>query len=336
MGRAYYLFNPGRLSRTDNTLKYTPFPREEEPNPKPRFIPINDVTALYAFGSLDANSALYNFLGKQHVPVHFFDYHEHYTGSFSPREHLLAGKMVIEQTKAYLNPKRRLGIAQALVDAATFNMLKTLRYYSNRGRELSAELLQLEGLRQNLPDVRDVPELMGIEGNSRQSYYSAFDKIVDGYAWDGRRKRPPVNELNALVSFGNAMCYAICVDGIYNSQLNPTISYLHEPGYRRYSLALDISEIFKPLLVDRLIFRLCNKRELRDEHFDVVDDACFLSERGRKVYLRAWEERLDQTIEHRTLGRRVSYRRLIRLECYRLAKYVLGMDERYEPFRAWW
>ena len=336
MGRAYYLFNPGRLSRTDNTLKYTPFPREEEPNPKPRFIPINDVTALYAFGSLDANSALYNFLGKQHVPVHFFDYHEHYTGSFSPREHLLAGKMVIEQTKAYLNPKRRLGIAQALVDAATFNMLKTLRYYSNRGRELSAELLQLEGLRQNLPDVRDVPELMGIEGNSRQTYYSAFDKIVDGYAWDGRRKRPPVNELNALVSFGNAMCYAICVDGIYNSQLNPTISYLHEPGYRRYSLALDISEIFKPLLVDRLIFRLCNKRELRDEHFDVVDDACFLSERGRKVYLRAWEERLDQTIEHRTLGRRVSYRRLIRLECYRLAKYVLGMDERYEPFRAWW
>ncbi len=336
MARAYYLFNPGRISRADNTLKFTPFATESEPEPKTRFIPVNDVTALYAFGSLDANSALYNFLGKQHIPVHFFDYHEHYTGSFSPREHLLAGKMVIEQTKAYLNPKRRLAVARALVDGATWNMLKNIRYYGNRGRDLAIEIEQLEGLRQNLPNVSDVPELMGVEGNSRQTYYSAFDRIIDGYAWDGRRKRPPVNELNALVSFGNAMCYAVCVDGIYNSQLNPTISYLHEPGYRRYSLALDVSEIFKPLLVDRLIFRLCNKRELRAEHFDFVDDACFLSERGRKVYLRAWEERLDQTIEHRTLGRRVSYRRLIRLECYKLAKHLLGMEESYEPFRAWW
>lgn len=336
MSRAYYLLNAGRISRRDSTLKFTPAPSETQPDPKPRYIPVNDVSALYAFGSLDANSALYNFLGKAKIPVHFFDYHEHYTGTFSPREHLLAGKMVIEQTKAYLSPKRRLGIARALVDAATFNMSKTLRYYGNRGRELGSHIEHLESLRQNLTDAADVGELMGLEGNCRQTYYDAFDQIVDGFAWRGRRKRPPTNELNALVSFGNAMCYAICVDGIYNSQLNPTISYLHEPGFRRFSLALDIAEIFKPLLVDRLIFRLCNKRELRAEHFDLVDDACFLAERGRKVYLRAWEERLDQTIEHRTLGRRVSYRRLIRLECYKLAKYVLGMDESYGPFKTWW
>ena len=336
MARAYYLFNPGRLSRADNTLKYTPYPSEEEPEPKPRYLPVNDVSALYAFGSLDANSALYNFLGKQKIPVHFFDYHEHYTGTFSPREHLLAGKMVIEQTKAYLSPKRRLGIARGLLDAATFNMSKNLRYYSGRGRALDAPIAHLDALRQNLSAASDVSELMGLEGNCRQVYYAAFDEIVDGYAWEGRRKRPPVNELNALVSFGNAMCYAICVDGIYNSQLNPTVSFLHEPGYRRFSLALDVAEVFKPVLVDRLIFRLCNKRELRDEHFDFVDDACFLSERGRKVYLRAWEERLEQTIEHRTLKRRVSYRHLVRLECYKIAKHVLGMEPAYEGFRTWW
>ncbi len=335
MPRAYYLFNPGRMSRRDNTLKFTAVNADGVVG-ETRYIPVEDVSALYVFGSLDTNSALYNFLGREHIPVHFFDYYQHYTGSFSPREYLLAGKMVVEQTKAYLNKKRRVAIATGLIEGATFNMLKTLRYYGNRGRDVSAAVGGLEDLRQNLPNVMEVAELMGIEGNCRQQYYEAFDEIVDGFAWDGRKKNPPRGELNALVSFGNAMCYALCVDAIYNSQLNPTISYLHEPGTRRYSLALDVSEVFKPILVDRLIFRLCNKREIREEHFDIVDGASFLSDTGRKVFLRAWEERLDQTIEHRKLGRRVSYRRLVLLECYKIAKHVLGMEPAYEPFKIWW
>jgi CRISPR-associated protein Cas1 len=159
---------------------------------------------------------------------------------------------------------------------------------------------------------------------------------VPGYAWEGRRKRPPANELNALVSFGNSLCYSVCLDAIYNSQLNPTISFLHEPGVRRYSLALDVSEIFKPMLVDRLIFRLCNKRELTERDFDFVDDACFLSERGRKTFVTAWEAKLKDGIQHRKLNRRVTYRHLIRLECYKIAKYVMKMEDSYEPFHAWW
>jgi CRISPR-associated protein Cas1 len=139
-----------------------------------------------------------------------------------------------------------------------------------------------------------------------------------------------------MISFGNALCYTICLDAIYNSQLNPTISYLHEPGFRRFSLALDISEIFKPLLVDRLIFRMCNKREIRKEHFDYIDQACFLSPRGRKLFVKAWEERLQQSIQHRKLNRKVSYRHLLRLDCYKLAKHLIGMETHFSPFKAWW
>lgn len=142
--------------------------------------------------------------------------------------------------------------------------------------------------------------------------------------------------MNALISFGNSLCYTVCLDAIYNSQLNPTLSYLHEPGTRRYSLALDISEIFKPILVDRLIFRLCNRKEIRTEHFDRVDGACFLSPAGRKIMVQAWEERLQQTIHHRKLDRKVSYRHLLRLDCYKLAKYLLGMEPVFEPFTIWW
>ena len=335
MKKAYYLFNPGRMSRRDNTLKFEPTTESDKPA-KPRYLPVEGVSALYIFGSVDANSALFNYLGQKHIPVHFFDYYKHYTGSFSPREYLLAGKMLVAQTDAYRNKKHRLKIAHALVEGATFNMLKNLRYYSNRGKNIEQQTLQLEALRQEIPNTHSIQELMGIEGNSRQNYYTAFDEIVDGYAWEGRRKRPPKNELNALVSFGNSMCYTLCLDAIYNSQLNPTISYLHEPGVRRYSLALDVAEIFKPILVDRLLFRLCNRRELREEHFDFIDHACFLSERGRKVFVKAWEDRLQQSIQHRKLNRAVSYRHLVRLECYKIAKHLLGMEETYTPFKAWW
>ncbi len=85
MKKTYYLFNPGRLSRTDNTLKFTPVDEQNQELP-PRYIPVESVEDLFVFGSLDANSALYNFLGKNDISVHFFDYYENYTGSYMPRD----------------------------------------------------------------------------------------------------------------------------------------------------------------------------------------------------------------------------------------------------------
>ena len=123
---------------------------------------------------------------------------------------------------------------------------------------------------------------------------------------------------------------------IYHTQLNPTISFLHEPGYRRYSLALDLSEIFKPILVDRTIFRVLNKKEIRKQHFDKNINSCFLTQSGKKVYLRAWEERLSETIKHRTLNKHVSYKHLVKLECYKVAKYILKDEDEYNAFKIWW
>ena len=336
MKKAYYLFNPGRMSRKDQTLCFDPVQTAENPDPQKRYLPVNGVSALYVFGSVDANSAMYNFLGQQQIPVHFFDYYQHYTGSFQPRVHLLAGQMIIAQARTYLSKKKRMQLARHFVEGATFNMLKNLRYYQNRGRDLEKQIDNITGLRLQIPEAGDIEELMGIEGASRQMYYEAFDHIVEDFTWESRRKRPPQNELNALVSFGNSMCYTACLDGLYNSQLDPTISFLHEPGYRRFSLALDIAEIFKPILVDRLIFKLCNRKILKADHFDHVDEACFLSETGRKIFVQQWEERLQQTIQHRKLNRIVSYRHLIRLECYKLSKQLIGIGPDYEPFKIWW
>ncbi len=190
MKRSYYLFNAGRMSRKDNTLKFTPTD-EDGIEGVPRYIPVETVDNLYVFGSLDANSALYNFLGQNHISVHFFDYYEHYTGSFMAKEYLLAGKMQIEQTKAYTNKKKRIEIAQKFVDGGAFNMLKNLKYYNNRSKDVSVQVAQIESHQLNIPLTTHVDELMGLEGNIRQAYYDAFETIIDDFSMDGRSKQPP-------------------------------------------------------------------------------------------------------------------------------------------------
>jgi CRISPR-associated protein Cas1 len=340
MKQTKYLFNPGRLSRQDNTLKFTPVD-EEGNEDQPRFLPVEQVSDLYIFGSLDANSALYNFLGKEGIAVHFFDYYEHYTGSFMPREYLLAGKMQVEQTKHYVSAKKRLIVARAFIEGAASNILRVLKYYQNRQNDrrpcdLSDSIRTVEQLLASIPTATDVPMLMGIEGNIRQTYYGCFDAILgETFCMDGRSKRPPQNELNAMISLGNMLCYSACLSMIYHTQLNPTISFLHEPGARRYSLALDMAEIFKPILIDRLIFRMVNKRQLQPSDFRMEVGGCVMKDAARKRFLQAFDESLKETIKHRSLGRNVSYKHLIKLECYKLQKHLLGMEE-YKPFKAWW
>lgn len=334
MKKTYYLFNPGRLSRKDNTLKFTPVD-ENGREGTPKYIPVEGVSDLYCFGSLDTNSAMYNFLGKQHISVHFFDYYEHYTGSFQPKEYLLAGKMQIQQTQHYLDPYKRLKIAKRFVEGAAYNISKNLRYYLNREKDVQHELDKIQLLSKSIEISEDVAELMGIEGNIRQVYYDAFDKILSGHSMGGRTKQPPLNPVNALISFGNMMCYTLCLDQIYHTQLNPTISFLHEPGFRRYSLALDLAEIFKPILVDRTIFRVLNKKELQTKDFDMQVNKVVLKESGKKTFIRAFEERLNETIKHRTLNKHVSYKHLVKLECYKLSKHLLEIES-YKPFKIWW
>lgn len=334
MKKSYYLFNPGRMSRKDNTLKFTPVDEEGQEG-APKYIPVESVDNLYTFGSLDANSALYNFLGKAQISVHFFDYYEHYTGSFMPKEYLLSGKVLIAQSENYSKSRKRIVLAQKFIEGAAFNMLKNLRYYNNRAKDTTPQIERIEKLAQQICDTTDIEMLMGLEGNIRITYYQAFDLIINDFEMGNRSKQPPSNEVNAMVSFVNMMCYTLCLDMIYHTQLNPTISFLHQPGFRRFSLALDMAEVFKPLLADRLIFALLNKKVIQKNDFDHRLNYCLLKSSGQKKVVKAWDEKLNETIKHRSLGRSVSYKHLVKLECYKLVKHILGMEE-YKPFKAWW
>ena len=145
----------------------------------------------------------------------------------------------------------------------------------------------------------------------------------------------PDNMINSLISFVNSLIYSKTLTEIYHTQLNPTISYLHEPGSRRYSLCLDISEIFKPLIGDRLIFSLLNKNQITENSFTKELNFLHLKKEASQLIVNELEKKLQSTIMHKDLHRKVSYQYLIRLEAYKLIKHLIGEKE-YEGFKMWW
>lgn len=335
MNKTYYLFHASELERSQNTIKVTLLADDIGDKERVRYLPVEQVEDIFVMNALRMNSALLDFLGKNGIAVHFFDYYENYTGSFFPKIQLLSGKLHVEQALAYHDHERRMKIAREFILAGSFNMRRNLLYYNRRGVDVKEREEAINELRKILPNTKDIPELMGIEGNIRQHYYAAFANIIPLMDWFSRQKRPATDPVNALISFGNAILYAKIITQIYHTQLLPTVSFLHEPGERRFSLALDISEIFKPIFVDRLVFRLFNKMELTADNFELVEDAYFLKEKGKKIFLNAWEELMATTIMHPRLKRKVSYLRLIRLEAYKLIKDILQVEP-YAGFKMRW
>jgi CRISPR-associated protein Cas1 len=212
-------------------------------------------------------------------------------------------------------------------------MLRNLR---KSGEEVAAYIHTIQSLATEIDRTEQIQELMGLEGSCRKVYYEALGILIkNGMKLDSRTKQPPKDPVNAMISFGNSLMYTAIISEIYKTVLDPTISFLHEPSTKRFSLSLDLAEIFKPFVVDPLIISLLNNRRIQEKHFEENGDAVYLSEEGRKKFIEAFDEKMQTTIKHRKLNRNVSYRYLIRLEAYKLIKHFIG-DEEYKPFKAWW
>jgi CRISPR-associated protein Cas1 len=324
--RNYYIFSNGRIRRKENTIYI------ENENGDKKAIPIEDIDTFHLYGELDLNTKLLNFLSQQNKTVHVYNYYGFYAGSFMPRDRNVSGELTVRQVEHYLNHEQRFFLAFSFVEGAMHHMIRNLREYKDTlefQEKIKEELA-------NASKTKTISELMGCEGRARDAYYQAFNTIFDNsFSIEKRQKHPPSNPVNALISFANSMIYSTVLSEIYHTQLNPTISYLHEPRQRRYSLSLDIAEIFKPLIADPVIFKLVNNNMIKIEDFDKDVNYCYMNEQGRKKFIKEFDQKLSTTIKHRKLKRNVSYRMLIRLECYKLIKHFLN-DEVYAPFKAWW
>jgi CRISPR-associated protein Cas1 len=326
----HHVFADGDLRRNESTL------RIDTLDGRTKHLQIENVDALYLHGQITFNTRALGLLNEHGVPVHVFGWKDYYRGSYLPKRTHLSGNTVVEQVRAYDDRERRLAIARTIIAASIHNMRANLRYYDRRGHDFSTIADELASLKERVSEVSDTDELRGVEATARKRYYRGFDAILrDPFELTRREYNPPSNEANALLSFLNAMTYTTCVSAIRKTALDPTIGYMHEPGERRFTLSLDVADIFKPILADRVMFRLVNRQQLSVDDFEEELDGCLLTESGRKTVLEEFERTLDRTVKHPRLDRNVSYKTLVQTDVYSLKKHILT-GEAYHATERWW
>jgi CRISPR-associated protein Cas1 len=315
-----FISKDARLARRENTLTVTV-------DRTKRFFPIEKIRHIVLLGEARLNSQLLCLCGTNGVRLSVFDYYGYYKGSFEPKPQNPSGRVIREQARCLLDDGIRMPIAREIVQGAWHNMKANLSYYRYRGYSKIAPLLrEMHRTAAKIDQADDTENLMGVEGRLHVLYYAAW-KIIDPRLDFGPRvRRPPNNPINCLISFLNQLTYTVTRHEIHKTHLEETLAWLHAPGERRSSLSLDLSEPFKPILADKLIFRLIRKNILADNWFDQKENVCLLTETGRRHVA----EHFSVSLEEHYQGR--SYREWIYREAMGIERHVMGVAE-YASFK---
>lgn len=326
MGSTRYITSMGELTRKDNSICF-------RKNGRNVYIPVENTKEIFCLNEVSLNTKLLDFLSANKITLHLFNYYGHYSGTFYPKDHYLSGRLLVKQVEKYRDD--RIVIAKAIVGIIGTNIHYLLAHYYRHGKKEVKETMDwiITNLQKRLSICNDVPEIMAVEGEMWQRFYSTFNYfLLEDFVFSKRVKRPPDNPINALISFGNTLLYSKTITALYHTHLDQRISFLHEPSEGRFSLSLDISEVFKPVIVFRTIFELVNKKMLKvEKHFEKKLNYCILNDEGRKIFVQAFEERIESTFDHPILKRKVSYQTAIKLDAYKLIKCILENKE-FIPF----
>lgn len=314
--RPYYIISGGHLVKKENSLALMKENGEEE-------IPIESVDSVIIYGNTTISTPVLELLSQKGIPVFLHSYYGRYFSSILPENYLQGGQVTVMQAKAFLDCNRRMAFARSFVTGAGNNFNKILVKFKAKKIKIPIEYIE---------NSSTIPELMGIEGNIAQSYFEAIDTILpEKFRIVKRVRRPPNNFGNALISFLNSLLYSMTASEIFATHLNPEISFLHEPGVRRSSLSLDVTEIFKPLLSHSVAISLIKTRQITPDSFK-TEHGILLTESAKRKVLEAFDRKLMDTYYVSSLKRKVSNKHLIRLELYKIENAILS-EVQYKPFK---
>lgn len=320
--KTLYISNEADLYRKENTF----FVKIDN---NKHSMPIENYDHIIVLSDSTITTKLLSLAGKYDVRISFYDYYGCYCGSFEPACSMKSGKMKILQTNVFNDMKKRLIICREIENGIKHHMIKNLTYYKYNGNhDMDVFIKHINLLHEKYIHANTIEECMGIEGMQRRIYYEAWPKIDKNLYFGPRVKRPPNNPINCLISFLNSMTYTMMRHEITKTTLDENISFLHSPAQSRSSLSLDLSEVFKPIITDKIIFRLIRKKEISDTWFQKEDNVCLLNAIGKKNIVQIFK---DHTEKEDNNGKCLKDYMLI--DALSLQRYILGIAD-YESFKG--
>lgn len=302
------------------------------------YIPIKQVNLINVFSNITLNKNTLGIFNNYGITVNFFNYYGNYIGSFVPKNPRY-GKVILEQVLHYKDDIKRYEIAKEMFLSNAHNTLSVLKYYNKKYNNLINNIDNIEKLinQFNIMDENKIDKLLISEARIKQEYYNSFSKIIrnNNFNFSIRSKNPPKDEVNAMLSFGYAILYSIIENAIYRSSLDISFPFIHSNIRRKGGLQFDIADIFKPVLIDRLVFRLINKRQINRDHFTEHKCGVYLNKIGSQILIEEIESLMRSTISVYGSKNKLSYNQLISKEIHKLTNHFKN-KENYKGFRMGW
>lgn len=297
-------------------------------------IPVRETGIINVYSDVIFDAGVIKRAFKNGITVNIFSNEERLLGRFVPNTGLRAPSVIFEQLQTYYYSDERLELARCFLLASFHNTRLVIRYYNKKKEnEVYTEALRrIDRVYADIKDCNDYERLLTLEAKGRESYYSCFDSFLagSGFEFEKRTRKPPENEVDSLISFGNMLLYNYIAAEIYKSSLDIRVGFLHATNKRAESLNLDIAEIFKPLIVDRTVFTLINRRELTKDDFEESNGGVYLTADGKRTFIAGFYEKLDTTLQIK--DKELSYRQIIRAEVQKLVRRFRD-GEKYKPYK---
>ncbi len=324
----YHILKNGILNKKDYAILFE--------NDKGKYhIPVEVVDQINIYGDVLVSPSVLKILGSKNIRLSYFDKYGNLLGNYLPEGHGKDAKTLLKQCELYNDNDRRIKLAKQMEIAGIHNMRANIRYYNKKKQKALDDYVALFG--QYIVEINEEKSLEGlmlVEARARQKYYSSFNMILNDtdFSFEKRTKRPPRDALNSLISFGNTVLYNQFLQIIWKTSLDPRIGVIHAANRRSHSLNLDFADVFKPIIVDRVIFTLINCQKIKtNRHFETDSNGGVLMNReGKKIFIEEFEKKINSKIIIK--GKSITYRQLMMEEVMQYQKLILT-GGKYKPYK---
>lgn len=323
----YHIISDGIINKSDFSLL---FENEE----KKCYIPVEVIDQINIYGNVTLASNVLQLLSQHKLKASFFDKCGNLIGTFTPENTKGSSYIAIKQCEYYIDDTIRLEIAKKMEIAGLHNIRANLRYYNKKQKGVFDEAIKtISKYIDAINRASSVDEMLLLEAKARETYYSMFNYILDNedFKFDKRTRRPPKDAINALISFGNTLLYNHFLQLLWKKGIDPRFGVIHHSKKRSYSLNLDLADIYKPIIIDRIIFTIVNRRLLSATlDFKEIKDGVSLDYEGKLSFLKLYEEKLNSKI---TVGdQEITYRKLMEMEVQSYKDFLMEKDK-YKPYK---